>query len=333
MPDGILNLDKPCGPTSHSVVARVRALTGIRRVGHAGTLDPLATGVLLVCIGRATRVTEYLMAGRKVYRARVRLGIITDTYDAEGRVIAEAPVEVGRVQVEAALARFRGTITQVPPVYSALKHKGTPLHRLARRGVEVEHLSLLKARQVEIFRLELTTWEPPECVLEMTCSPGTYVRALAHDLGQVLGCGAHIAGLARLASGDFRLEDTVTLEEFAQAVSEYRWPDLLCPMDAAVTRFPALHLDAEAARRLCLGQAVEARERECVGTEAGGRGEVACLARVYGPGGTFLALAVYDSTANVWRPRKVFCAQRPEPEEGPDKGPDKGPDEGQEQLF
>ncbi len=292
MPDGILNLDKPRGPTSHDVVARVRALTGIRRVGHAGTLDPLATGVLLVCVGRATRVAEYLMAGQKVYRAHVRLGITTDTYDAEGQVVAEAPVEVNRAQVEASLAQFRGQIAQLPPMYSAVKHKGTPLYRLARRGAEVHR----EPRQVEIFRLELTAWEPPECTLEMTCSPGTYVRALAHDLGQALGCGAHVSGLIRLASGDFCLEDTVTLDELAQAAAKGCWPDLLHPIDVALTRFPALHLlDADAARRLCSGQMIANDEW---------RG--ADLARVYGPDGGFLALAMYDQATGLWQPRKVF---------------------------
>ena len=171
MPEGILNLNKRPGPTSHDVVDHVRRLTGIRRVGHAGTLDPLAAGVLLVCIGRATRVAEYLMAGHKVYRARVRLGISTDTYDAEGMVTSEAPVEVSRDQVEAALSSFRGVIAQVPPVYSAIKHQGTPLHRLARRGVAMEQIPL-KARQVEILRLELTAWEPPECTLDVTDPSG-----------------------------------------------------------------------------------------------------------------------------------------------------------------
>jgi tRNA pseudouridine55 synthase len=308
MSDGILNLDKPRGLTSHDVVDRVRALTGVRRVGHAGTLDPLATGVLLICIGRATRVTEYLMAGRKAYRTCVRLGITTDTYDADGQVVAEAPVEVGRAQVETALECFRGTIAQVPPVYSALKHEGTPLYRLARRGVDVERLSLLKARQVEVFRLKLTTWEPPECVLEVTCSPGTYVRTLAHDLGQALGCGAHVTALTRLASGDFHLEDAVTLEEFTQSVSGGCWLDLLHPLDAALARFPALHLDADAAWRLCSGQAVEVHDCGDVEMETGEREEAACLARAYGPGETFLALVAYEPAAGVWRPRKVFCA-------------------------
>ncbi len=303
MVDGILNLDKPRGPTSHDVVKRVRALIGIRRVGHAGTLDPLATGVLLVCIGRATRVVEYLMTGRKVYRARVRLGISTDTYDADGQIVTQMEdiATPSRAQVEAALTQFRGVITQIPPVYSAIKHKGTPLYRLARQGVEVEQILQSKARQVEIFGLELTAWDPPHCTLETTCAPGTYVRSLAHDLGQTLGCGAHLTGLIRLASGKFRQQDAITLDELAQATAENRWPDLLYSIDAALTHFPALHFDADAARRICSGQAVGVGECEGVGEEG------ASLARAFGPGGTFLALVAYDPGADAWRPRKVFA--------------------------
>jgi len=297
MPEGILNLNKRPGPTSHDVVDHVRRLTGVRRVGHAGTLDPLAAGVLLVCIGRATRVAEYLMAGHKVYRARVRLGISTDTYDAEGMITSEAPVEVDRAQVEAALSSFRGVIAQVPPVYSAIKHQGTPLHRLARRGVAVEQIQL-KARQVEILRLELAAWEPPECTLDVTCSPGTYVRALAHDLGQALGCGAHLSGLTRLASGRFRVEDAVTLEEFAEIAAQGRWAARLHPIDAALTRFRPLYVDADAARRLCSGQPIFFPSGDAVDDP---------LARAYGPDRVFLALVAYDPEANVWRPRKVFC--------------------------
>jgi tRNA pseudouridine55 synthase len=332
MTDGILNLDKPHGPTSHDIINRVRKLTGVRRVGHAGTLDPMATGVLLVCIGQATRVSEYLMAGQKTYRARVRLGITTDTYDAEGQIVTSvAPSKVNRAasmrQVEQALTHFRGTIEQVPPMYSALKHEGKPLHKLARQGIEVKR----EPRRIEISRLELTLWEPPECTLEMDCSPGTYVRSLAHDLGQTLGCGAHLTGLVRLASGEFHLEDAVTLEAFAQAAAESRWPELLQPIDAALARFPAIHLDADTARRLCLGQAIEPPPqspppgggeaahllpkpfspsqappappghppRSAGGTEGG-------LARAYGPDGAFLALAAYDPATETWRPHKVF---------------------------
>jgi tRNA pseudouridine55 synthase len=300
MTDGILNLDKPRGLTSHDVVNRVRALTGIRRVGHAGTLDPLATGVLLVCIGRATRVAEYLMAGRKVYRARVRLGIATDTYDAEGQVVSEVigVPKVSRDQVEAAMADFRGTISQVPPMYSAVKHRGTPLHRLARRGIEVKR----EARLVEISHLELTTWESTDCTLEIECSSGTYVRSLAHDLGQALSCGAHLTGLIRLASGEFRQRDSVSLEKFAQAAAEGRWPDLLHPIDAALTRFPDLHLDATAAQKICSGQAIDSIQSPPSEKQE----EKECMGRAYGPDDTFLALIRYDRDANVWRPHKVF---------------------------
>ncbi|MFL7791207.1 MAG: tRNA pseudouridine(55) synthase TruB [Anaerolineae bacterium] len=300
MCDGILNLDKPQGPTSHDIINRVRSLTGIRRVGHAGTLDPMATGVLLVCIGKATRVSEYLMAGQKVYRAHVRLGITTDTYDAEGQVMASTSVDpavLNRAEVETALTRFEGTIEQVPPMYSALKHEGKPLHKLARQGIEVKR----EPRQVEIARLALTEWEPPDCTLEVTCSPGTYVRALAHDLGQALSCGAHLTGLVRLASGGFLLENTVTLDILAKAAAEGRWPDLLHPIDVALAHFTALHLGADAAQRLCAGQAVPAPgpSHEKEGTE----GE---LARVYGSDGAFLALAVYDQATDSWHPHKVF---------------------------
>jgi tRNA pseudouridine55 synthase len=302
MRDGILNLDKPRGPTSHDVVNQVRKLTGIRRVGHAGTLDPMATGVLLICIGRATRVSEYLMAGQKIYRAHVRLGITTDTYDAEGDIVATAdPVEVGRAEAEAALARFRGQIDQVPPMYSAIKHEGRSLHRLARQGMEVER----QPRRVDIYRLEMTGWEPPQFTLEVICSPGTYVRSLAHDLGQVLGCGAHLVELFRLASGEFRLEEAVALDAFARAAAEGRWADLLHPIDAALACFPALHLDADAARRLCLGQAVSPPQSPPQSGGEASEGQER-LARAYGPDGTFLALAAHDPAAGVWRPCKVF---------------------------
>ena len=336
MPDGILNLDKPRGPTSHDIVDRVRALTGIRRVGHAGTLDPLATGVLVVCVGRATRVAEYLMVpeygARKVYRAGLRLGIATDTHDTGGRVVAEAPVEVTRAQAEAVLARFRGAIRQVPPMYSALKRQGTPLHRLARRGVEVAR----NARRVDVYRLELTAWEPPDLTLEMSCSPGTYVRVLADDLGQALGCGAHVAALTRLASGSFHLDDAITLDELGEAVSAGCWRGLLHPIDAALSRFPALELDASAAHRLCLGQAIHTSVARLRPPLRGSRinrtlesfpvGEAlsglksayrplqglpladGSKARAYGPDGNFLAVVTCDLAASAWQPHKVFCS-------------------------
>ncbi len=300
MPEGILNLDKPQGRTSHDVVEKVRELTGIPRVGHAGTLDPLATGVLLVCVGRtATRIAEFLMATPKTYRTDARLGIATDSFDAEGSVVAMSPVDVGRGEIEAALDHFRGSIKQVPPMYSAVKRKGEPLYRLARRGVEVER----DPRPAQIYSLELVAWNPPTCTLEMRCSPGTYVRVLVHDLGQRLGCGAYVTRLTRLASGRFRREDAVPLGEFVRKVEQGRWAQLLYPIDQALAdRFPAIHLSAEAAWRLCSGQAIAGRK----GAEDG------AMVRVYGPGDRFLALASYQADDRVWRPRKVFVSRCPE---------------------
>lgn len=299
MDEGVLNLDKPRGPTSHDVVNRVRALVGLRQVGHAGTLDPMATGVLLVCVGRATRLAEYLVTGRKVYRAVVRLGVETDTHDAEGSVVAEAPLTVGCADVEQALAGFRGRISQVPPAFSAVKHQGTPLYKLARRGIEVER----EARQVEVFDLRLLDCQLPDCVLEVTCSPGTYVRVLAHDLGRTLGCGAHLTSLTRLASGGFRLQDALSLEKLEQATGE-GWRRWLCPMDKAIAHFPALHLDQDAAQRLCSGRAVAGLGQPPMDAT----GAHSILARAYGPTGDFLAVARYEEQTGLWRPRKVFCS-------------------------
>ncbi len=293
--DGILNLNKPRGLTSHDVVARVRSITRQREVGHAGTLDPMATGVLLLCLGRATRLAEYLMDSPKLYRARIRLGVTTDTDDAEGAVIAEKPVVVDRAAVEAVLERFRGPILQVPPMYSALKRDGQPLYRLARQGQRVER----EPRPVEIYRLDLTLWEPPELTLEVLCSPGTYIRALARDLGEALGCGAHLTGLVRLASGDFRLEDAAELD----ALTPERLPELLLPPDAALRRYPALFLDAAQARAVRHGRDIPA-VLLADDRKAGQRD--APLARAYGPDGRLLAVLEYRPDRSVWHPRKVL---------------------------
>ncbi len=300
MPEGVLNLDKPRGRTSHDVVEKVRDLTGIRRVGHAGTLDPLATGVLLVCVGRtATRIAEFLMAAPKTYRTDAHLGIATGTFDAEGEIVSRSPVDLSRGEIEEALDHFRGSIEQIPPMYSAVKRKGEPLYRLARRGVEVERAP----RPVRIYSLKLIAWSRPTCTLEMKCSPGTYVRVLVHDLGQRLGCGAYVARLTRLASGSFLRKDAVALDEFVRKAQQGHWSDLLYPIDQALAdRFPAIHLSAEAAWNLCSGQTIAHRR----GMEDG------TLVRVYGPGKRFLALASYEADEGVWRPRKVFVSRYPD---------------------
>ncbi len=248
---GVLNIDKPQGMTSHDVVARVRRITGIRRVGHAGTLDPLATGVLLVCVGAATRIVEYLQAGRKVYETTVRLGQETDTYDAEGEIIAEAPVPDFSIETLArALDAFRGEIEQTPPAYSAIKRNGLPLYKLARAGKVVQ----VPKRRVVIDDIAILSWRNPHLQLRITCSPGTYIRAIAHDLGRALGVGGHVQSLRRIASGSWRAEDAVTLEALAAAGSE--WPRYLHGLRGALSMLPPVVLPAEQAYRFALGQRV-----------------------------------------------------------------------------
>jgi len=293
---GILNLDKPVGFTSHDVVARVRRLTGQRKVGHAGTLDPMATGVLLLCLGQATRVAEYLMAGQKKYRAIVRLGVVTDTYDVEGTVIqAVESFHLSREQIAEALEAFQGTIQQIPPPYSAIRQGGRRLYQLARQGVSVQ----APPRTVEIEAIDLIAWEPPHLTLEVTCSPGTYIRSLAHDLGQRLGVGGHLAALTRLASGDWHLEEAITLDELQAAVEAGRWTHLLHPMDAALRAFDRVDLREEPARRVSHGQAIRLDPPPRTS-----------LARAYTPDGRLLALLQPArgprAREGMWQPKKVF---------------------------
>lgn len=289
---GILNIDKPLGMTSHDVVATVRRITGEKKVGHAGTLDPMATGVLLVCLGQATRVTEYLMDASKRYRAGIILGIATDTYDAEGRVTHRTiDVTFTHVQIEEALSSFVGKIEQVPPPYSAIKHQGVPLYKLARRGIFVEG----EPRLVEIYGIELIDWSPPLLKIEVECSRGTYIRSLAHDLGEELNCGAYLRDLIRLAIGGFTLEDALTLDDFAESFSMGRWRNLLHPIDEALLGFDAMFVDRDTEYRIRHGQRIE------------GKGAVStALCRAYSPAGDLIGLLERDPRTGLWQPRKVF---------------------------
>jgi len=289
--DGILVVNKPRGLTSHDVVGRVRRLAQQQRVGHAGTLDPMATGVLLVCLGRATRLAEYLMDSPKTYRAVLRLGVETDTYDAEGQIVAQRPVAAGEPELRAALARFAGEIEQVPPMYSALKRSGQPLYKLARRGLEVERAP----RRVTIYAMALRAWQPPEATVEVRCSPGTYIRSLAHDVGALLGCGAHLVELTRLASGAFTLESAVALPDL-RGLADLK--DLLRPLEAALQNMPALTLDADAARRVLRGQAIPA---EPANTPAG------ALVRAHDARGRLLAILSFAPEQQAWQPHKVLA--------------------------
>ncbi|HNH42821.1 MAG TPA: tRNA pseudouridine(55) synthase TruB [Agitococcus sp.] len=215
--DGILLLDKPQGMTSNYALQRVKHLFNAEKAGHTGSLDPLATGLLPICLGEATKYSQHLLDADKVYRTRMRLGQKTTTADAEGEVIEEKSVPtLNAEQIEQVLARFRGTIQQVPSMYSALKKDGKPLYELARKGIEVAR----EPRTVQIYRLELLNVEPLYWELEVACSKGTYIRNLVEDIGDMLGCGAHVAELRRLASGCFQLDEHLTLESLQQIADE-----------------------------------------------------------------------------------------------------------------
>jgi tRNA pseudouridine55 synthase len=288
--DGILNVNKPAGLSSHDVVCRVRKITGQKKVGHAGTLDPLATGVLLICLGQATRVSQYLMSGSKTYRATIRLGISTDTYDSEGRITSQGPVDVTLLQIERVLEGFVGALEQTPPMYSALKHEGTPLYRLARRGETV----FRPPRRIEISSVRLLNWASPDLEIEVGCSKGTYIRSLAHEVGQRLGCGGHLRGLTRTASGPFRLAEAVTLERLAEAFTRGEGGSLLLPSDAALADLPSTTVDSATADDLANGRraALDVPEHYS-------------LCRVYTTEGELLALAQPEGEG-LWRPYKVF---------------------------
>jgi tRNA pseudouridine55 synthase len=289
---GILNIDKPLGITSHDVVDRIRRASGTRRVGHAGTLDPAASGVLLICLGQATRVTEFLMEGRKVYDAQIRLGISTDTGDSEGKVIRQTTeVAISREQIEHKLIRFRGRIEQIPPMHSALKHQGTALYELARRGIEVER----SPRLVEIYDIELTGWTPPSLRLRVECSKGTYIRALARDLGETLSTGAHLQSLVRLASGAFTLDNAISLTAAEECFANGRWPRILHPLDEALLHFEAVVVGPEAETRIRQGQGVTGLD------PLNGP-----FCRAYSSSGRFVALLRYEEERKLWQPRKVF---------------------------
>ena len=294
--DGIFNLDKPASITSHDVVARVRRLTRQRRVGHAGTLDPAASGVLPICLGQATRVAEYLSASGKCYRAEIVFGVVTDTYDAEGEVIRSAPVDLTREEIAAVLPEFLGHQMQTPPLYSAIKSGGQPLYKLARAGLEVSR----QARPIEIERLDLLEWHSPVLMLEVECSKGTYVRSLAYDLGERLGCGAHLGGLVRLRSGPFTLDKAVTLEELAQALDDGSWVNhLYAPDEALLDRF-AIIVGPLTEKRLLLGQTLH------VSPPAGLSLTSEPLLRAYSTDGRFLAILRWHASANGWHPYKVL---------------------------
>jgi len=293
--DGILNIDKPRGRTSFSIVAVIRRLSGEKRVGHAGTLDPDATGVLPVCLGQGTRVTEFLVDTTKAYRAVAELGAATDTCDAGGRVTFRGDYTgIGREQLEAALEAFRGDIRQTPPMYSAVKHQGRPLYALARAGITVAR----KSRPAKIYRLEVLAWEPPLVTIEVECGKGTYIRSLADDLGQALGCGAHLKSLVRTRCGVFGIGDAVDVPRLEEAFRHGYWTQFIYPIDIVLRHYPAAVVDSAAEEVIKNGGKVTLEE---TGEPAADR------CRAYSRDGRFIAVLRRAPGEELWRPKKVFA--------------------------
>ena len=246
--NGILLIDKPAGWTSSDVVAKLRGILHERRIGHSGTLDPMATGLLVVFVGRATRAVEFAESQVKRYRAGLRLGLVTDTQDTTGTPIGGTPREISRDELENALGAFRGEIEQIPPMYSAIKVKGQKLYEIARRGGEVER----KPRPITIHELDVLGQEDGDWQLDVICSKGTYVRTRCHDIGAALGCGGCMSALRRTTAGEFRLEAAYTLDEVQRAADEGRAEQLLLPLDSLFSE-PAQRVDAGAEKKLRCG--------------------------------------------------------------------------------
>lgn len=300
---GILNVDKPPGWTSHDVVALVRRLTGQRRVGHAGTLDPLATGTLLVTVGHATRLSDYLMRSLKCYRASIRLGVRTATDDSEGEVLSTGSVEtVTRERVVAALESFVGDVWQVPPTYSAIKHDGVPAYRLARQGRPREMLP----RQVRIEAIALLATEIEVLDILVWCGAGTYIRALARDVGDLLGCRAHLTALRRLSSGGFAVDSAISVPELRALADAGRLADVLRPLDEALAGWPVVICNQADKLAILHGNAVTGPPHLSI---AGSRCDG--LGRLYGTDGELLALARYEDSLRAWHPYAVFASAQP----------------------
>lgn len=294
MIDGILNINKPTGMTSHDVVAKVRKLLKQKRVGHAGTLDPAASGVLPICVGQGTRVAEYLSESGKAYRTDIFFGVVTDTYDAEGSIVRTTSTEKLTLdEIEHVLPGFLGPQMQMPPLYSAIKLQGQPAYKRMRAGEEVT----LEPRPIVLTQLDILAWQPPKLTLAIECSKGTYIRSLAYDLGERLGCGAHLVGLIRTRSGPFALSDSITLDQLASFIENDTVEQYLHPADSVLQQYPALTLDAVTTERVLHGNPFTYD----VETQAK-------LARVYDAHGQFVAIAQWDAEREMWQPTKVFAA-------------------------
>ncbi len=296
--DGILNINKPWGKTSFSIVAMVKRLSGERRVGHAGTLDPTATGVLPVCLGQGTRIIEFLVDATKAYQAQIELGVTTDTYDASGKITQKQdPSRISQGQLESALTSFCGLTQQTPPMYSAVKYQGKRLYQLARAGIKVER----ESRPTKIYHLELIDWQPPIFTIEVVCGKGTYIRSLAHDLGQTLGCGANLKNLIRLRCGVFNIRDAVSVPQLEDAFRYGYWQHLIYPIDIVLLHWTAIVVSDDTERVIRNGSPLTLENYD---SSAPPSSENQC--RAYNPDGRFLGVLRFNPERGQWQPKKVF---------------------------
>lgn len=297
MINGIIIVNKETGFTSHDVVAKLRGICGQKKIGHTGTLDPAATGVLPVCLGSGTKLCDMLTDREKEYVAELLLGVETDTQDTTGSVLRESPVTVTEEEVSRVCLSFLGDYDQIPPMYSALKVDGKKLYELARAGKEVER----KARRVRILELEILELRLPVVKLRVVCSKGTYIRTLCSDIGQKLGCGGTMQSLQRTKVGRFRLEDALTLGELQQLKDSGELERVVQPVDSIFEESPSLHVTAEAARLLENGNALlPVQFAETVTPEP------ERWVRVYRPDGRFAGIYAYEEPKRWYRPVKMF---------------------------
>lgn len=304
---GVMVVDKPVGLTSHDVVQIIRRGTGIRRAGHTGTLDPRASGVLVVLIGPAVRLSEYVSAADKRYQATVRLGTSTDTYDGEGTVVRTTPIDsITEDGFSEILKNYEGEIEQVPPPYSAVKVKGKKAYERARSGEEVE----LKPRKINVYNLEVLEWAPPEAVLDVYCSSGTYVRSLANDLGEDLGTGAYLIGLRRTKSGRFTLRDAVPLRQLQDAFLAGEWYHHLIPAAEALGDWPGIELDSDQVEKVRHGHRIPADESAAELVNPANHPhmeeENLGLIRAITEQGDLVAILQMIPEDQEWQPKKVF---------------------------
>ncbi len=289
---GILIVDKPSGMTSHDVVAVIRKGTGLRRIGHTGTLDPRASGVLVILIGPAVRLSEYLVCDRKGYEAMIRFGSVSDTYDGDGNVIQtgrDAPKDEDVIMD--AMENFVGEITQVPPAYSAIKIHGMKAYDLARKGEEVQ----LSGRKITVYSFDFIEYVRPELTADIVCSSGTYIRSIANDLGQKLGCGAYLSGLRRTMSGKFTLRDAVPLADLQKSFEEGTWFQYLIPAAEALNEYEEVQLDMETEADVLHGRRIPA-----------GDGPHDTMGKAVSEQGELIALLEFVPESREWKPRKVF---------------------------